>query len=349
MIPRMAKASHHYVPQMYLKGFFDPKKVAKGVNALWRYRPGGKPEEKGTKKIAEQTNFYDLPEVDPKDNDIEQMFSQIEGIVAWDLKKLRSGKVPLRMQERVHLANYFALQYTRTPWFRKLADHSVIQLKRASLKRLMEKPGAVEEMLAEMQLEEGKDVGSVESLKEYMERVVKGEIPLVQGNKAWSAKVMLQHADDTGHLLFKTHWTLLEAPPGRAFVASDSPVGLIDPCVLKLGPDGFKPSKDFQFTVPVSPQFMVLGERKDGPDHRVIVRPQDVEQANVLLMHRAEEVYASFESKELQAQFDKIVKERAPSIRELPDDYLQSTIDRALRKRDPNADIRSVEDGQAAE
>ena len=107
---------------MYLKGFFDPKKVAKGVNALWRYRPGGKPEEKGTKKIAEQTNFCDLPEVNPSDNDIEQMFSQIEGIVARDLKKLRSGKVPLRMHDRVHLANYFALQYTRTPWFRKLAD-----------------------------------------------------------------------------------------------------------------------------------------------------------------------------------------------------------------------------------
>jgi hypothetical protein len=330
----MPNASHHYVPQMYLKGFFDPKKVAKGVNALWRYRPGGKPEEKGTKKIAEQTNFYDLPEVDPKDNDIEQMFSQIERIVAWDLKKLRSGKIPLRPQERVHLANYFALQYTRTPWFRKLADHSVIQLKRAGLKRLVEKPGAIEEMLAQMQHEAGKDVGSIESLREYTERVVKGEILLIQGNKAWSAKVMLQHADDTGDLLFNTRWSLLEAPPGTAFITSDSPVGLIDPSVLRLGPDGFRPSQDFQFTVPVSPRFMLIGERKDGPDHRVAVRPEDVAQANVLLMHRAEEVYASFESKELQGQFDKIVRERAPSIRDLPDAYLQSTIDRALAKRD---------------
>jgi uncharacterized protein DUF4238 len=92
MIPRMARESHHYVPQVYLRRFFDLKHVAKGVNSLWRYRPGGRPEEKGTKEIAEQTNFYDLPEVDRKDNDIEEMFSQIEGVVAWDLKKLRVGK-----------------------------------------------------------------------------------------------------------------------------------------------------------------------------------------------------------------------------------------------------------------
>lgn len=64
----------------------DPQRVANGVNSLWRYRPGGHPEEKGTKKIAEQTNFYDLPELDPTENDIEQIFSEIERTVAWDLK-----------------------------------------------------------------------------------------------------------------------------------------------------------------------------------------------------------------------------------------------------------------------
>ena len=66
-------------------------------------------------------------------------------------------------------------------------------------------------------------------------------------------------------------------------------------------------------------------------------------------MQRAEEVYASFESQELQAEFDKIVKERPPLIRELPEDYLKAAIERARRKGVPNADIKPPRDGEAAE
>ena len=140
---------------MYLKGFFDPKRVAKGVNSLWRYRPDEKPAEKGTKKIAEQTNFYDLPEVDQADNDIEEMFSKVEGSVAQDLKKLRAGKIDLKPQERGHLAGYFALQYARTPWFRELTNQSVIGLQLALLKERFEKPGEVEKLIEEMRARAG--------------------------------------------------------------------------------------------------------------------------------------------------------------------------------------------------
>src|SRR5687767_6506398 len=88
-------------------------------------------------------------------------------------------------------------------------------------------------------------------------------------------------------------------------------------------------AQDFQFTVPISPQFMLIGERESGPDRRLMIRPQDVRGANAIHMQRAEEIYASFESKELQAEFDKIVKERPPAIRQLPEDYLKATIERA--------------------
>lgn len=147
--------------------------------------------------------------------------------------------------------------------------------------------------------------------------------------------MMLRHADDTGKLLFDTRWSLLEAPEGTIFVTSDNPVSLIDPSVLTLGTDRFTPGKDFQFVVPLSPQFMLIGERQSGPDRRVMIRPQDVHGANAIHMQRAAEVYASFESKELQAEFDKIVKERPPSIRELPEDYIKATLERARRKVQP--------------
>lgn len=70
---------------------------------------------------------------------------------------------------------------------------------------------------------------------------------------------------------------------------------------------------------------MLIGERKNGPDQRVMIRPEDVHRANAVHMERAEEVYASFQSTELQAEFHRILKERPPSIRELPEHYMKAT------------------------
>ena len=50
--------SHHFVPQLYLRGFFDREQVAKGQNVLWSYRAGMKPLARGTKAIAAKTLFY---------------------------------------------------------------------------------------------------------------------------------------------------------------------------------------------------------------------------------------------------------------------------------------------------
>jgi hypothetical protein len=99
---------------------------------------------------------------------------------------------------------YFALQYTRTSWFRELTNQSVIGLQLALLKERFEKPGEVEKLIEEIELEQSKDFRDVDSLKEYMARVLAGEVPMVQKNKAWNAKVMLQHGSDTGQQLYDT-------------------------------------------------------------------------------------------------------------------------------------------------
>jgi hypothetical protein len=193
----------------------------------------------------------------------------------------------------------------------------------------------MEKMLGGLNLKPGQDYRDFDSLTKFMADVIAGEIPLAQENRAWNAKMMLQHADSTGQLIYNTRWTLLEALPETAFVTSDNPVSLFDPSVQTASPEGFKPGRDFQFTIPVSPRFMLIGERQPAPDRRMMVRPEDVNRANAVHMERAEEVYASFESSELQAEFEKVVKERPPSIRELPQDYLTAIIQHALRRTRP--------------
>jgi len=321
--------SHHYVPKVYLTGFFDPKQVARKQNVLWRYRPGGRPEAKGLTKVAEQTDFYDLPELGDEDNDIEEMLSQIERTVSWHLKKLRDGKWPLTHREKAEVAGYIALQYTRTPWFRELANKSAISLQRAGLKDMLERPGEVEDFLEQMKRETDETVGDVDSLKKFMERVADGSIPAEQKNKAWNAKVMLQHSNDLSERFFRMRWSLVEAPEGSAFITSDVPTSIVDPAVETLGPEGYKISAEMEVYFPVSPHFAVVGDHRSGPDRRLAITAESVQNFNADQMKRCQEIYASLHSKELQAEFDRIVKERPPSIRELPQQYLRATIERA--------------------
>jgi hypothetical protein len=93
--------------------------------------------------------------------------------------------------------------------------------------------------------------------------------------------------------------------------------------------EGFKFSKEMEFYIPLSPQFMLVGDRQRGPDGRLVVTPDSVKRGNPIYMARAEELYASFKSKELQAEFDEAVTTRPPSIRDLPEEYLRATVERA--------------------
>ncbi len=63
------KEWHHYVPQMYLRGFLDPELVRKNQHVLWRYRPGEKPQAKGTKVVAAESLFYNVPELPDSPNE----------------------------------------------------------------------------------------------------------------------------------------------------------------------------------------------------------------------------------------------------------------------------------------
>lgn len=189
--------------------------------------------------------------------------SEIERTVAWDLKKLRSGKIAHTQQAKAHLAGYFALQYTRTPWFRELANKSAITLQHAGLRYFFEKPGELEKFIGELKEQIGGEI-KVESLKAYMARVLNGEIPMVQRNKAWNAKIMLEHADALGRVFFAMRWNLLEAAPGSTFITSDHPLHIVDPVAARMSSEGFKFSKEMEFYIPLSPQLMLVGDRQGG-------------------------------------------------------------------------------------
>lgn len=103
---------HHFVPQMYLRGFADP---GSKQGELWRYGPGFEPQLRAPKSTAWQDYFYDVAgELPPEDNDMENFYGETETIAAPHLEKLRSGNIKLTPQEKSELATFISLMRTRT-------------------------------------------------------------------------------------------------------------------------------------------------------------------------------------------------------------------------------------------
>lgn len=120
------------------------------------------------------------------------------------------------------------------------------------------------------------------------------------------------------------NWNLLEAPSGESFITSDNPVLITDPLGRARGPKGYRPSILTQLQFPVSPKYLLVGDFRARPGRVVPVSADLVKKFNEnQIRHAHKEVYASLRSDDLQAQVDKIFRERPPLVPELPPDLLK--------------------------
>ena len=339
----MAEQAHHYVPQTYLRGFLDPIEVKRRQHNLWRYLPGKAPKAKGTKTIAQETDFYDLPEVPPEENDPEEILAKIESNVAPHLAAIREGKLP-KNQARMSVALYIGLQWTRTPWFRELANRAVVGFKLQEMREWLETEGAFEALVARRR-ERGTEIRDVAALRDYFTRVANGEENVIQRNKAWNAKVMLEHAHRLGLQFIEMRWNLVAGEAGYLFITSNNPLYIVDPAAQNMDPSGFKWSKDTEFYLPISPRFMLIGDRKAAPDKTGdAMTSKSVRDYNQIQMQRGDELYASFKSAELRAEFEETIKTRPPLFRELPREYLRAMLEKWAQPRRP---VRQWPHGQS--
>ena len=57
---------HHTVPEMYLKGFLDPTRVAVRQHVLWVYEAGSKIRPRGVDAVAALKDFNFAPELEDR-------------------------------------------------------------------------------------------------------------------------------------------------------------------------------------------------------------------------------------------------------------------------------------------
>lgn len=311
-----SQKNHHFVPQMYLRAFADP---ASKQGELWRYGPGFKPQLKVPKGIAWQDYFYDVAgELPPEDNDMENFYGETETIAAPHLEKLRAGNIKLTPQEKSELSTFISLMRTRTRSYREQVNTVASKMHVLMAKEMLETKGGVEDLI-EKNVALGGERIEVEEVRSALQALVDGNVIVEQTSKAWTIKQALESSEQLDELIESMNWNLFEAPVGYAFITSDNPVVVNDPLGRALGPKGYRPTKMTQLHFPVSSKYLLMGDFL-GPNETVQkASPERLAKYNynqIVSAHK--EVYAPFKSDELQADVDRVFKEKPPLVPELP-------------------------------
>jgi hypothetical protein len=315
------KRDHHFIPQMYLRAFADPSSKQ---GELWRYGPGFKPQLKAPKGIAWQDFFYDVAdELPPEDNDIEDFYAETETIAAPRLEKVRAGIITLTPQEKSELASFIALLKTRTRAYRESINTIASKMQTLAAKETLESERGVEDLI-ERGVKLGVKRHDTQEVRDALRAVIDGNVIIEQKSKAWTIKQALARSQDLEKLLESMNWNLFEVIGDDAFITSDNPVVMNDPVGRVKGPRNYRPSKMTQLHFPVSPKYLLMGDFL-GPNETVrkltAATFMTFQRNQILSAHK--EVYASFDSDELQALVDKIFKEKPPLVPDLPADLLK--------------------------
>lgn len=195
--PGIAKVQH-YVPQFLLKHFCNGKKDQLQVFD----KHTGRAFPTNAKNVASESRFYDFI-IDGVEKTLEPMLSELEGKSKPVLQKIldQNSVVTLSHHEKSLLSSFFAIQYTRTRWFRE-QWRSLPELLGQKLRSMVDS----EEELAEVQ----------DYIKVPDENQVKQE----------TAHFMVSAPKDFGpHFLNKT-WVLLSTTRNHPFIIGDHPLAM---------------------------------------------------------------------------------------------------------------------------
>lgn len=309
--------SHHTVPEVYLKAFYDPKMVARKQHVLWLYGQDRKVVPRGADALACVDEFNTDPEHIGKESTAEEVYTKIETAATPVLEKLRSGDHRLSDEEKGTLSYFIGYQKFRTTLLRDTVNSAAIDGFRQTCQKILDENRTHEYVGTSEAERSGEVTFTIEHAEKMLREIADGTTELEQSGKGWA----IQGAIEGGHMLspkvYAMHWTLCESPISERFITTDNPVALFEP-LASPGKPSYGPS--LQFMWPVSSRFMLFGDGMlSGNDERVRIPAQNVRMfVDELLRIAHSQVYASFYSKELQTRVTRILKERDPLIVPMP-------------------------------
>ena len=316
------KQYQHFVPQFYLRGFFDPIEEEKGQHILWLYTVGYKPKRMPTKRIGGEDSLYNFTNDDGIEQAwLEERLGDLERIAAPVLTKLGSADIFLSRRERDEFAGFLALMLCRGRYFFDLANSLQADMIVAQAEDFLADPMRFREAIRQRETRTGDPVASeYDAMEEFLRRLVAGEYIVEDANRLWPIKHMHTQALRLMPLFERMRWILLRSAD-EMFLTSDNPVNLNDPGLQEEN-DHFVHSADANFTFPVNRNTLLQGVLTTGSDRIVSIRSYDVRQLNQRTIVRSyQHLYAPLKSERIRLLMERIFRERRPMIPTLIDEF----------------------------
>lgn len=206
---------HHYLPEFYLRGFAPD-------GLLHVYDRADKAYRKQTpKNTAVESHFYTIENEDgERSAAVEGLLAQVDDAAANVIAKV-IARDALSDRERADLALFVALLRSRTPDYDKGYREMTDKMAREIARLVYPDETAVAEDIRRFEQETGKSLGVPPAVA--LEMLHSQELMYVP-HRNETIRAMLLLSTQIAPAFAAMTWTVLHAPPKRAFVTSDAPL-----------------------------------------------------------------------------------------------------------------------------
>src|SRR5712692_3781472 len=171
---------HHTVPEVYLKGFLDPDKVAVRQNVLWLYEQNRKIRPRGADAVGAEEGFNLDPENPGKEDLAEKAYQKLEDVATPVLEKLRAGDPRLTEEEKGTFSYFIGFQKFRTTLNREILNAAAVDEFRYTCHRILNE-GRVHEYVGTSEAEKsGRVKFSLEDAEKFIREMADGTTELTQ-------------------------------------------------------------------------------------------------------------------------------------------------------------------------
>lgn len=218
----MQPKAQHYVPQVYLRNFATQRKKEFFVCCFDKVTR--KTFKSNVKNVANQTGFYNFVTHDGEKISIESFFNEAETKTKFALQALNEKpNISTLLENSPVLANFFALQESRTLVFRNTHDDTV--------------------RLANERLKSDRLIFPT---------------PTEDDTKEFQARFLIDMTDFFTNTLLKMKWILVSNQTNMPFWTSDNPIVRYNPHKSELVGNLGLESPGIQLHIPISPTLAII-------------------------------------------------------------------------------------------
>ncbi|MBU1164774.1 DUF4238 domain-containing protein [Patescibacteria group bacterium] len=297
---------NHYVPQFYLKNFSINEKP----QIVYAYRRGSDPFEVNVKNIAAKNDLYIYTDKNTgkKNDEIEKMFSWLEGLTKPIIEKIINGSHLLDLSNKGHnvLTEFIAYLHVRNLSQRERQKNIIAEFNKIQLKTMASDKKNFIKTLKEAT--ERIDIGNEAEVEELRQSILNFDehykVEYGKKNNDFFLKQALELGLKITPIIFNKEWHIIDsAGCGRFFITSDNPVTLIRPKALP-GFYGVGIENGF-IALPISPTKCIFLKNGNSDSTIKSATRASVDDINHHIMFFAHKfVYSNILSKNFQSEFN---------------------------------------------